>query len=237
MTNESDNTNIQDRYAARFAADLESNTQEQKDIRSQMASLQDRLGQLEAEYAWLSGMQGTLGAEPGASEEGEAAAAEGPAKSSTADVGVDTTATQEAAPKAVPRPRRAKKAASTAGRSRKVAKSAKAAQAKPADEPKARKAGGAKKSGEPTLRELVLSLLAQHREPRMAAEVVKELTEKHPERNAATQVVRNTLEALVAKGDVERERKQGSVFYTAPTTGAAPEATPEEAGAEAAAKV
>jgi hypothetical protein len=63
----------------------------------------------------------------------------------------------------------------------------------------------------------VQEILSSTHEPRMVSEVVKTLAEQHPDRAASTPVVRNTLEALVAKGLAERERKQGSVFYTAAT--------------------
>ncbi|MEU1071078.1 MULTISPECIES: hypothetical protein [unclassified Streptomyces] len=78
--------------------------------------------------------------------------------------------------------------------------------------------GKAETSG-PTLREVVLGLFAGHQEPRTVADILTELTTAHPDRATSPQVVRNTLEALVAKGELERERKQGSVFYTAPDKG------------------
>lgn len=61
----------------------------------------------------------------------------------------------------------------------------------------------------------MLGLFADHQEPRTVADILTELTTTHPDRTTSPQVVRNTLEALVAKGELERERKQGSVFYTA----------------------
>lgn len=62
----------------------------------------------------------------------------------------------------------------------------------------------------------MLGLFSGHQEPRTVSDVLTELTTAHPDRKTSPQVVRNTLEALVAKGELERERKQGSVFYTAP---------------------
>lgn len=41
-----------------------------------------------------------------------------------------------------------------------------------------------------------------------------ELLEKHPDRNPTPQVVRNTLESLVAKGRIRRHKQQRSVMYT-----------------------
>ncbi|MEU3519897.1 hypothetical protein ABZ770_32280 [Streptomyces sp. NPDC006654] len=64
------------------------------------------------------------------------------------------------------------------------------------------------------LGDLLLGLLRSHREPRLAAELREELLRTYPERNPTPQVVRNTLESLVAKGRVERHRQDRSVLYT-----------------------
>lgn len=64
------------------------------------------------------------------------------------------------------------------------------------------------------LRDLLLDLLSEHREPRFAAELRTELLEKHADREPTPQVVRNTLEALVAKGRIRRHKQGRSVMYT-----------------------
>jgi hypothetical protein len=77
-----------------------------------------------------------------------------------------------------------------------------------------RRAAGVKgKSRRPLLGDVLLALLAGHDEPRQAKEVRKELLQKHPDRNPTPQVVRNTLESLVAKGHVKRHREHHSVKY------------------------
>ncbi|MEU1816909.1 hypothetical protein ABZ543_17185 [Streptomyces roseifaciens] len=216
MTDEMDGANIQAQYAAQFAADLEKNEKEQEVLRA-------RLQTLETEHAWLSGMRSTVAGQQGGS--GEAAGA--PEKAgSTATAG------------AVPRARRAKKPAASPGRRKKSAQAGSAGteQAAPAA-PAAR----ARKGDGPTLGELILGVLGGHGQPRMVSEIVKELDQAHPERVVSGPVVRSTVEALVAKGRLERERKQGSVFYTAPATEgdaaqetAGPATEPEaEAAAEA----
>lgn len=205
MADGMDDANIRTRYAAQFAADLENNEKEQESLRA-------RLEQLTQEHAWLSGMRGTVAGKKPA-----------PAKAAGSADG----AASAAAEGTVPRPRRAKKAADTPGRRKKPA------QAKTAETPKA-SAGRTRKSDGPTLGELVLGLLTQHHQPRMVSEVVNELGQAHPERTVSAQVVRNTVEALVAKGRLDRERKQGSVFYTAPT-GAASETVPPSSVSEPAA--
>lgn len=70
------------------------------------------------------------------------------------------------------------------------------------------------KSRRPLLGDLLLELLGKHDEPRPAKELRDELLAKHPDRNPTPQVVRNTLEALVAKGRIERHKQQRSVMYS-----------------------
>ncbi|WP_037870825.1 BlaI/MecI/CopY family transcriptional regulator [Streptomyces sp. NRRL S-813] len=73
---------------------------------------------------------------------------------------------------------------------------------------------------QPKLVDLVREHLAKQNEPRSAGEVTTALGQAHPERRIKTTVVRTTLEALVAKGQVKRTRQGRSVFYI---TGDAPE--------------
>jgi hypothetical protein len=74
---------------------------------------------------------------------------------------------------------------------------------------------GKVKSAGPPLRELVVALLSKHHEPRSAAEVTKELVQEHPERTLNVTLVRNALEASVAKNQSERTKQQNSVYYSA----------------------
>ncbi|MER6438947.1 hypothetical protein ABT275_21685 [Streptomyces sp. NPDC001185] len=78
-----------------------------------------------------------------------------------------------------------------------------------------RAAAGTKgRSRAPLLGEVLMDLLRAGDEPRLAKELRDELLEKHPDRTPTPQVVRNTLESLVAKGRVQRHRRQRSVMYT-----------------------
>ncbi|MFJ5035573.1 hypothetical protein ACIQB5_48000 [Streptomyces sp. NPDC088560] len=76
------------------------------------------------------------------------------------------------------------------------------------------KTGAKGKSRRPLLGDLLADLLVNHKEPRLAKELRDELMEKHPDRNPTPQVVRNTLEALVAKGRIRRHKQQRAVMYT-----------------------
>ncbi|MFE0627589.1 hypothetical protein ACFW3D_11505 [Streptomyces sp. NPDC058864] len=212
----SHNTTIQDRYATRLAEDLENNANEQEAVREQVAELQARLTRLEDERAWLTRLQGTVTTggpavtareEPADAEPAEEVRAEEvraeevPAEEVPAPVG--TGSPPAGRTRGVPRPRARKPAA--AAKSRKTGK-------KPAP------AGDKEK---PTLRGLVADVLAADEEPRMVSEFVEALAKRHPDRSApSAPVVRNALEALVAKGLAERSRRQGSVFYTPVTPSA-----------------
>jgi hypothetical protein len=90
-----------------------------------------------------------------------------------------------------------------------------------------KKAGAEGKPRQPLLGDVLMDLLAAHGEPRLAKELRDELLEKHPERMPTPQVVRNTLESLVAKGRIQRHKQQRSVMYS-PTDPAPGETTPEK---------
>ncbi|MFF3606852.1 hypothetical protein [Streptomyces sp. NPDC002463] len=81
------------------------------------------------------------------------------------------------------------------------------------------KAGAKGKSRQPLLGDLLLELLGKHDGPRLAKELRDELLAEHPDRNPTPQVVRNTLESLVAKGRIERHKQQRSVMYTVVESG------------------
>ncbi|MGX1881519.1 hypothetical protein [Streptomyces sp. NPDC055287] len=105
---------------------------------------------------------------------------------------------------AVPRARRAKAAPETSKRPKKTAQS---------------NTGAKANKTTPPLRELVVAILTKHDEPRSAAEVTQELTEAHPDRTLSVTVVRNALEASVAKNQSERTKQQKSVYYRAVKSG------------------
>ncbi|MFI1102143.1 hypothetical protein [Streptomyces melanogenes] len=216
MADEPDFTTLKDQYAARVTADLEANQQDQSRIRAELDTLKGQLEALERDHGLLQTMQHTLGTPAAAAAQAPAATrkrttkAQPPAKTPAPAAAAAPAATPTVA--AVPKPRKpqAEKPQAKAARTTKAAKSPKKAAAQAA-----KPAGKSTDSSGPTLRELVLGLFADHQEPRTVADILTELTTTHPDRKTSPQVVRNTLEALVAKGELDRERKQGSVFYTA----------------------
>ncbi len=76
------------------------------------------------------------------------------------------------------------------------------------------KAGAKGKSRRPLLGDLLLELLGKHDVPQPAKELRDELLATYPDRDPTPQVVRNTLESLVAKGLVQRHKEERSVMYT-----------------------
>ncbi|OEJ56983.1 hypothetical protein BGM19_02055 [Streptomyces agglomeratus] len=220
MAEEPDNPPIQSKYAQQYGADLAANREEQE-------RLAERLKQLQADEAWLL-------------QQLEAKKAGAPAKAAASQT---VPQQRREAAKATPVPSNAKKKTTRAK-----------TPAKRTHAPKA-KAGGDKatvkkttvekatqhvaetaKRAEPPLHEVVLSILrTQPGHPHLAREVHTELADKH-RRSASIQVVRNSLESLVKKGMVEKENKQNSVMYTAPT-GRTVESVPEAAAEKASEKV
>lgn len=185
-----DNPNLQSHYAQQVAADLERNLAEQERIRSEAAALQGRLEGLQKDHGLLVSMQAAVGAPSAKNAKSARSAKEG-------------RSAKEAKSASVPRARR-RTNANTAG----------AENAKPDKAARAKTPAKAVKTA-PSLRELVVALLAAHQEPRSAAEVAQELAQSHPERKAGVAVVRNALEASVAKNQSERTKQQKSVYYSA----------------------
>ncbi|MFF1480460.1 hypothetical protein ACFVYD_23360 [Streptomyces sp. NPDC058301] len=239
MADEPDFTTLKDQYAARVTADLDANQQDQARIRAELDTLKGQLEALERDHGLLQTMQHTLGGTATAAAQASTATPTATRKRTTRTQPAAKASTPAAAPApattptvaSVPEPRKAAaqkpeaKAAKTtkATKAAKVAKVAKSPK-KAATQAKKPARTSAESSG-PTLREVVLGLFAGHEEPRTVADILTELTNTHPDRKTSPQVVRNTLEALVAKGELERERKQGSVFYTAHRDPAAAEKT------------
>ncbi|MFK8907938.1 hypothetical protein [Streptomyces sp. YS-3] len=251
MADEPDFTTLKDQYAARVTADLEANQQDQARIRAELDSLKGQLEALERDHGLLQTMQHTLVSTAGAAAKAAQASAatetaKAPRKRTTKSQSTAKTPSPASTPTAaaVPKPRkaRAQKPETTEAEETTKSRTAKAVKGTKAAQSPKKAASQAKKptwksteSSGPTLREVVLGLFAGHQEPRTVADILTELTTHHPERNTSPQVVRNTLEALVAKGELERERKQGSVFYTASRASAPAEKQEEKTEAPTAA--
>ncbi|MEU8547650.1 hypothetical protein AB0C81_11705 [Streptomyces roseoverticillatus] len=68
--------------------------------------------------------------------------------------------------------------------------------------------------GEATWGEILLSYLAEQQGPQSVAEITNGVSAAHPARTVQATVVRNTLEALVARGKVQRSKQARSVAYS-----------------------
>lgn len=65
----------------------------------------------------------------------------------------------------------------------------------------------------PSRRQLILDYFAEVGQPRSSAEVTKELTQRHADFTSSVPATREALEALVARGKLERTTQGRSVYY------------------------
>ncbi|MFE7766353.1 hypothetical protein [Streptomyces sp. NPDC057438] len=253
----SETTDLKAQYTAQVAADLERNAKEQERLQGEIEALQEQLQNLRQDHSVLANVQQALGfvtpepapaaeevvtapvprqktaATPRATKRTRAKKAETAAPPRSAEQAKKPAATKTTASKTTePKTTASKTAASKPATTKKG--TAKTTAPKPAGKTTASKTTAAKSSApkkdQPTLVELIRLHLTEQSEPRSAAEVAAALTQAHPDRRIQTNVVRTTLEGLVAKSNAQRSRQGSSVYYTAPD---APEPTvPSQAAAE-----
>jgi cell division septum initiation protein DivIVA len=182
-----DNATLKSQYLAQIQADLERTAKEKERIANELAVLQEQLASLEQDHALLVGVQQALAGQSSAPSQNT-----GPAEAPEVP---QATVPTPRKPKAAPRtPRQAtRKTKTTAGHSTGTSSPAPAS----------------------TLVGLVVADLTGRSEPRSAAEVTTALAQAHPDRKIQNTVVRNTLEALVAKGQALRSKQGRSVYYSA----------------------
>ncbi|MFJ3245072.1 hypothetical protein [Streptomyces sp. NPDC086782] len=246
-------TELTSQYINQVTGDLEQNVKEQDRITAEIAALQEQLAALQHDHTVLVNMRqalGVAGTTPEPATTGSATVPS-PRKKATAEPRGKTTAEPRGKAGAQPRgkttaePRgkagaqpRGKTTAEPRGKAKKAAAEQPTAKAKgrSTKTPAAGKDVATKKA-QPTLADLVRRHLTEQSEPRSAAEVATTLGEAHPDRGIKTNVVRTTLENLVARSQAQRSKQGTSVFYTAPHAPepeAAPaskaEAQPEAAG-------
>ncbi|MEU4896157.1 hypothetical protein AB0B12_25920 [Streptomyces sp. NPDC044780] len=198
MDTSAGNTNLKSQYAAQIAADLERNSADHERLTSEITALQQQLSVLADNRALLLGMRQSLGDEAA----GDVAENTGVSGSENGASAARRSAEQSTT-------RKPKKKTGTASGKRKGAESGRSRPQR------------VREAGAPTLRGLIRDDLAQHGEPRSAAEVTAALAQVLPDREIKATVVRSTLEALVAKGEAHRTKQQKSVYYSA----ASPDAT------------
>ncbi|MEI5522844.1 hypothetical protein WB401_06195 [Streptomyces brasiliscabiei] len=246
----SETTDLKAQYTAQVSADLERNAKEQERLRQEIDALQEQLQSLQQDRSVLANMQQALGvmapgpaagsaAEPVSVTEEVAAPSVPRQKTGTATTTAPTTGKRTRAKRA-PAPQTGKQAKKPAtakpkAQAKTQAKTA-TAEAAPAKTATAKsstatttaaKPAPAKKT-QPTLVELIRRHLTEQSEPRSAAEVATALTQAHPDRRIQTNVVRTTLEGLVAKSNAQRTRQGSSVYYTAPDTQEPAQDQPQE---------
>ncbi|MGW5371966.1 hypothetical protein ACWER6_30215 [Streptomyces sp. NPDC004009] len=200
-------TALTSQYISQVAGDLERNVKEQERVSAELSALQEQLIALQHDHAVLVSMQQALGV--------------------PAPVAAPPTAGGGAA---VPPPRKQTTGASGGRRTAKAAAVKSPKSLKRAKQTGAKPAAGkpvAREGARPTLVDLVHRHLAGQSEPRSAAEVAKAVADAHPERSISSNVVRTTLENLVARSLAQRNKQGSSVFYTA-SAPAEPSSAPEE---------
>ncbi|MCT9007721.1 hypothetical protein [Streptomyces rhizosphaerihabitans] len=183
-------TELTSQYTAQVVGDLERNAKEQERVGLEIDALQEQLNALQHDHAVLTNLHQALGA-TGALVEAE------PAPKPASSV-----------------PRQKAPGKSAAGK-RTRTKKADAVKETAARTSAAKKPAAEATSTQPTLIDLIRRYLTEQREPRSAAEVSTALGQTHPDRRIQTNVVRTTLENLVAKSHAHRAKQGSSVFYTA----------------------
>jgi predicted nucleic acid-binding Zn-ribbon protein len=197
-------TDVASQYSAQVASDLERNLKEQERLSGEIEALQAQLTALQHNQSVLASIQLALGT-----------SAEAPAPA-------------PAPVTAVPAPRKKTAARPGTGRQSKAQKPAAAAKKRPGKKSTTAQATTSQPAA-PKLVALVREHLADQREPRSAAEVATALEKQHPERTIKTNVVRTTLEGLVAKNQAQRSKQGSSVFYTSASAAAEPDAPAQDA--------
>ncbi|MGW1675509.1 hypothetical protein [Streptomyces sp. NPDC002324] len=237
----SETTDLKAQYTAQVAADLERNAKEQERLHGEIDALQEQLRNLQQDHSVLANVQQALGfVTPDTAPAAEEVLAAPVPRQKTAATPPATKRTRakkaEKVEKAAPAQgaKQAKKpaAAKTAAPKTAATKTAAAKTAAPKSTASKSAAPKGPKKDQPTLVELIRRHLTEQSEPRSAAEVAAALTQAHPDRRIQTNVVRTTLEGLVAKSNAQRSRQGSSVYYTAPDAPEQP-AAPSQAEAEA----
>jgi hypothetical protein len=183
-------TELTSQYTAQVVGDLERNAKEQERVGAEIDALQEQLNALRHDHAVLTNLHRALEV-TGAPIEAEP---------------------EPAAPSSVPRQKTSGKSADGKRQRTRKADAPKETAARTAA---ARKPAAEATSAQPTLIDLIRRYLTEQREPRSAAEVSTALGQTHPDRRIQTNVVRTTLENLVAKSHAHRAKQGSYVFYTA----------------------
>ncbi|MFQ6148439.1 hypothetical protein ACLMNJ_36170 [Streptomyces seoulensis] len=243
MPTQSATATVRSRYAEQAASDLAENRRHQQELSSQLEALRQEetllldilslAGHPAADSAHVP-QQARHEPEPATEQaprsvpapaapdtSAEAPAEEAPAAEQPAPAEGEDTAKAAAKPAKTAAKKRAAKSTPRAagktaakGAAKGAPKSAAKTAAKATAGKTAGKAAAKKDESQALLRDLLLGLLDGHSEPRLAAELREELLRAHPDREPTPQVVRNTLEALVAKGRIQRHKQGRSVMYT-----------------------
>ncbi|MFG2310527.1 hypothetical protein ACGFS9_17910 [Streptomyces sp. NPDC048566] len=231
MTDTTSSTELTSQYTAQVVGDLERNAKEQERVGAEIEALQEQLDALRRDQAVLTSLQQALGAS-GQVGAGDPAGSAVPRQKTAGGASRTARSARAAKPSRTteakrPRSRAGKPATAKGGTGAARGSAPRGAKAA-AGGTAGKKAAATPASGQPTLVELIRGYLTEQGEPRSAAEVSAALGTTHPERRIKTNVVRTTLENLVARSHAHRTKQGTSVFYTA-TDGPGPATAPATA--------
>lgn len=250
MPDQSTDASIRSRYLEQAASDLQENRRRQQELTERISTLKreealllDILNITERFDTPSDSVVSEAAPLPRQAQDEPVLVPAATAATTDTDAGADTEAATPAAPRRRARAARAvagpKSGARTAEKTgaksaEKTADKSGAKSGAKSGKKKADRVSAQAKSRQPLLGDLFLDLLRAHNEPRLAKELREELMREHPERTQTPQVVRNTLEALVAKGRIQRHKQQRSVLYSiAEPTSAEPAKTEGDASDDA----
>ena len=197
MSDPAESVTLFTQYTSKVDEDLTAREKERADLVARLAVVERDLELLKKVKAAISSDEE---GSPSHSGEVTAVVASESGDESTAPVG-EQGALQAPAQESTARKTPAKKAAAKKTAAKKTAaKKATAKQAEPTE------AGTSR-------RQLILGYIEEVGQPRSSAEVAKELTHRHAEFTSSPAATREALEALVARGKLERTTQGRSVYY------------------------
>ncbi|MGX5185727.1 histone H1-like repetitive region-containing protein [Streptomyces avermitilis] len=230
MSDPAESANLYTQYTSKVEEDLAAREKEHAELVKRLALVERELELLRKMKAVIDedGSSSQLGVKVPQEEGAQDAEERGP---QTATAGEPGDASAEAASEQGALEAPARKAAAKKTTAKKTTAKKAPAGKSTAKKTTAKKTGAKKTAAEEstaqqaepgtTRRQLILDYFAEVGQPRSSAEVTKELTQRHPEFTSSPAATREALEALVAKGKLERTTQGRSVYYGPVTSASA----------------
>ncbi|MGW2421393.1 hypothetical protein ACWC0C_19465 [Streptomyces sp. NPDC001709] len=229
MSDPAESASLYTQYTSKVEEDLAAREKEHAELVKRLALVERELELLRKMKAVIDedGSSSQVGVKVPQEEGAQDAENRGPQAATAGEPG-DASAAAASERGAVQAPRKATAKKTTAKKAPAGKSTAKKTTAKKATAKKTRaKKTAAEEStaqqAEPgtSRRQLILDYFAEVGQPRSSAEVTRELTQRHPEFTSSPAATREALEALVAKGKLERTTQGRSVYYGPVTSASA----------------